>query len=156
MTWSPIGQTRPGAVPGICSMGVAPSGTSAWRRLLGAISRPRFLEHLPNMLHDSVTPDQLRPHDLGDGFAGDVVLGGAQPPAADHGVGAGECQAEAFDHARLVVAHFCLVVRINACQVPVRSPIQEELVSTIWPSSSSVPMANISQRIFFPCGTALC
>ena len=35
------GQMSPGAVPGIAGLSVAPTGTSAWRRLLSGIGRPR-------------------------------------------------------------------------------------------------------------------
>ena len=38
---APTGHTRPGAVPGICSMARAPTGKSAWRKLLAGMGRPR-------------------------------------------------------------------------------------------------------------------
>ena len=34
---------RPGAVPRVCSMMRAPTGTSAWRRLFSGMARPRAL-----------------------------------------------------------------------------------------------------------------
>ena len=40
-TLEPTGQIRPGAVPRVCGMTVAPSGTRACRRLLSGMRRPR-------------------------------------------------------------------------------------------------------------------
>jgi hypothetical protein len=45
-TLSPTGQISPGAVPRVCAITVAPTGTSAWRRLFSGIVRPRLANSL--------------------------------------------------------------------------------------------------------------
>src|SRR5204863_5644580 len=58
----------------------------------------------------------LDAHDAGDHVAGDVVLGGAQPAAADHGVAALQRLADAGLDAREVVADLDLEVGVDAGQ----------------------------------------
>ena len=72
------GQIRPGAVPRVCGMIVAPSGTCAWRRLLSAIRRPRALEHLADDIGDGLVVVQPDAHHGGDRVAGQVVVGRAR------------------------------------------------------------------------------
>ena len=73
----------------------APSGTSAWRRLLAGMSRPR----LPNMARIRSTTSASRtrstPITSAMRVAGDVVLGRPEPAAHDHRVGAVERDAAA-------------------------------------------------------------
>ena len=54
MTLWPTGQTSPGAVPLVWGMRVAPSGTSACRRLVSGISRPR-LENIVRIASTTVS-----------------------------------------------------------------------------------------------------
>ena len=75
-----------------------------------------LLEQIPDMLRDRVAPDQRHPHHFRDGLAGDVVLCGAEPAAANDGVRARERETQAFHHTRLVVADLGLVVGVDAGQ----------------------------------------
>ena len=65
-----------------------PSGTSAWRRLLSAIVRPRDPNIARITLDHRLVAHERDAHHRGDGVAGDVVLGRAEAAAADHGVAA--------------------------------------------------------------------
>ena len=86
----PTGQMRPGAVPSCWGMGVAPTGTSAWRPLLSGMSRPRELNISAMRCDDLGVTHERHVHDLGDGVTGDVVVGGPEPAAHHHPVAAGQ------------------------------------------------------------------
>ena len=75
------GQISPGAVPRVCGMTVAPTGTSAWRRLFSGIRRPRDGEQLADHVGDGVVGHELDAHHLGDRVAGEVVVGRPEPAA---------------------------------------------------------------------------
>ena len=91
----PPGRSGPGAVPGCGSaMAVAPSGTSAWRRLLAGMRRPRAANRSRMRSAASSSVTRRDAHDRGDGVAGDVVLRRPQAAAHDHGVGPAERQLE--------------------------------------------------------------
>ena len=85
----PYGQISPGAVPRVCGMTVAPTGTSAWRRLFAGHRAGRASA---NMLADHVGDGVVRAparhaHHRGDRLAGEVVVGRPEPTAHDHRVG---------------------------------------------------------------------
>ena len=81
----------------------APSGTSAWRRFEGDISRWRELNIARISSTTLLVPVQPDVHDLGDGLPGDVVLGGPEPAADDDAVAAGQRGAEGEHHPVVVV-----------------------------------------------------
>ena len=83
---------------------------------------PAGLEAGADALPDLGVAQELHPHDLGDRLAGDVVLGGAEPPADDHRVAAREREAEARHDAFVVVADLGLEVRVDARE---REPLAE-------------------------------
>ena len=129
-------------------MTVAPTGTSAWRRLLAGMSPTTRPEHGADALGDHRRRARSStPITVGDHVAGDVVVGRAEAAAHDHRVAAVE--------RRCAGPRRCG----RGCRRPWSgssesmpasascSPIHDELVSTIWPSSSSVPTATTSQRI---------
>ena len=69
--------------------------------------------------HADTLPDvgvtlEFHSHDLDDRLAGDVVLGGAEPPADDHCLTARERQADAGHDSFVVVADLGLEVRVDA------------------------------------------
>ena len=127
-------------------MTVAPTGTSAWRRLFSGMRRPRLANMLRMRSAIVVVGAELDAHDLGDALAGDVVVRRTEAAAHDHRVAALESEAERRHDAGQVVADLGLEVRVDARRAASCSPIHDELVSTIWPSSSSVPTATTSQR----------
>ena len=127
---------------GRCSMTVAPAGTSAWRRLFSGMRGPgdanMLADHVGQLVVDARASTPIT---CGDGLAGDVVLGGAEAAADDHRVGPRERLGEHVDDAVVVVAD----LRLEQVSMPARascSPIHDELVSTICPSSSSVPIGD--------------
>ena len=142
---APTGQTSPGAVPGIWSMVRAPTGTSAWRRLLAGMGRPRP----PNTASMRATSDSSRtsPTPSSSAITSRVMSSwvGPRPPVT----------ITASDRSRASPMAASMRSRLSPTEVwrwqsmPARasfSPIHAEFVSTIWPSRSSVPTATISQR----------
>ena len=71
-------------------------------------------EARPDAIPDLGVTLERHSHDLGDRLAGDVVLGGAEPPADDHRVAAREREAKARHDAFVVVADLGLEVRVDA------------------------------------------
>ena len=63
------------------------------------------LEEAADAVDDLLVADELDAHHLGDGLAGDVVLGGAETAAHDDAVAAGECGPQGQRDALVVVAH---------------------------------------------------
>ena len=96
-------------------------------------------------------------HHLGDGLAGDVVLRRPEPAAHDHRVG---CAPSALRSAATMRPRLSPTLVWKCESMPARascSPIHDELVSTIWPSSSSVPTATTSHRTDAPAaGSCAC
>ena len=78
--------------------------------------RPRDLKMCADLVGDRLVAPHLDAHDAGDDVAGDVVLGGAQPAAADDGVAALQALADAGLDAREVVADLDLEVGVDAGQ----------------------------------------
>ena len=75
---------------------------------------PAGAEARPDALPDLWVALELHSHDLGDRLAGDVVLGGAEPPADDHRVAAREREAQTRHDAFVVVADLGLEMRVDA------------------------------------------
>ena len=119
-------------------------GCRHWRRLLAGMSRPRPPNSARDPLDELLAPLELDAHDLGDRLAGDVVGGRPEPAAHDDRVGCVEQLAQRLDHAGEVVADLAVLVACRCRPAASCSPIQELFVSTIWPSSSSVPIASTS------------
>ena len=103
-------------MPGICAIGLAPTGMSAWRRLLADITRPRDSKICRILSAIACVAPHLHAHDAGDDVARDVVLGRPQPAAADHGVAALQRLADAGLDAPEVVADLDLEVGVDAGQ----------------------------------------
>ena len=104
-------------------------------------------EHGLDPRRDLVVELELDAHDPGDGVAGDVVLGRPEPAAHDDGVGPVEGGGAGRDSMRSRLSPTSVVKRGSMPASASCSPSQAELVSTIWPSSSSVPTATISHRM---------
>ena len=83
---------------------------------------PARLEQIDDPLFHHGIATKLDPHDTGDHLAGDVVLGRAEPAAADHRVAALKRLADAEFHAPGVVADLGLEVGIDADQ---RQPLAD-------------------------------
>ena len=73
MTLLPTGQIRPGAVPIVWGITVAPSGTSAWRSLLAGIVQPgrREAKQVPDGLEHALVPAKRNVHHERDRLTGD-------------------------------------------------------------------------------------
>ena len=71
------------------------------------------LEVGAKVLGHGLVADELHPHDLGDGVAGDVVLGGTEATTQDDRVGPPEGEAERAHHALVVVPHLGLEVTVD-------------------------------------------
>ena len=108
------GHTSPGAVPRVCGMTVAPTGTSAWRRLLSGIRRPRLANSSRITSATASSGSRVVAHDGGDRLAGEVVVGGAEAAAHDDRVGLVEESAELVDDAADVVADLHLHEGVDA------------------------------------------
>ena len=68
----------------------------------------------PDLLDERLVADERDAHDVGDDVTGDVVLGGAEASAHDHGIAAIECLRDDRLDAIGVVAHLGLEVRVDA------------------------------------------
>ena len=141
---------RPGAVPIGFGIASAPTGTSAWRRLFCGMSRPREPKSVRDVLDELLAPLELDAHHLGDRLAGHVVLGGPEPAAHDDRVGLLEQLARAPRPSAAGCRRPCGAPSCRCRPSASCSPIHELFVSTIWPSSSSVPIARTSHRIVTP------
>ena len=110
-------------MPGICAIGrPALRDISLPAVVLGhdaPAARPEQVDD--PLLHLGIAA-KLDPHHTGDHLAGDVVLGRAEPAAADHRVAALKRLADAEFHAPGVVADLGLEVGIDADQ---RQPLAD-------------------------------
>ena len=134
----------PAPCRGVCGMTVAPSGTIAWRRLFSAMRASAGLEHLGDERRDLVVEVHLdAAHHRGDRVAGQVVVGRAEP-ATDRCTASASASEVAENGARF--GQRCRRPSPGGSEsMPLAascSPIHDELVSTICPSSSSVPTAD--------------
>ena len=77
------------------------------------LAAPR-LEVGAQVVRHRLIADEADPHGLGDGVAGDVVLGGAEPAAQDDRIGPPEGEAKGAHHALVVVPHLGLEVAVDA------------------------------------------
>ena len=150
MTLSPTGHTNPGAVPRRCSIMLAPFGTIAWRMLISGIRRLREANiseiTMPtSSLNSSSTP-------MISAMASRVMSScvGPRPPQMMTASASSSVERMAFTmRPKLSPTFTCKHESIPAADSC--SPNHDELVSTIWPSSNSVPMATTSQRIAYAC-----
>jgi hypothetical protein len=143
---APTGQISPGAVPGISGIAEAPSGTSAWRRLFAAISRRRdansaVIRSTSSALRTSGTP-------MTSAIASRVMSSWVGPKPPHRMTASLRSSAWRMQPTMRPRLSPTLVWKYESMPASAsRAPIQAELVSTIWPSSSSVPMATTSQRM---------
>ena len=136
----------PGAVPSCWGIGVAPAGTSAWRPLLSGMSRPRELNISAMRLTISVS--RTSGTAMTSAMASRVMSSwvGPSPPHTT----TPSLRASAVRNASTMRAWLSPTTWWKWESIPARascSPIHAELVSTIWPRSSSVPTARISTLI---------
>ena len=145
ITLSPTGQTSPGAVPGIWGMVEAPTGTSAWRRLFADIVRPRASKR--RWISAAMPSSRAMPPPMMWAITSRVMSScvGPRPPQ----------QMTASERSSAVRIELSMRSKLSPtltwkCEsMPLRascSPIHDEFVSVMMPSSSSVPMATTSQR----------
>jgi len=73
-----------------------------------------LFEHGPDVFADFRVSDERNAHDLSDGLSGDIVLGRPQTTTHDDGIASSERNANAFDHAALIVADLGLKMRIDS------------------------------------------
>ena len=78
--------------------------------------RPATANSVADDVGQLVAPLERHAHHLGDGLAGDVVLGGAEAAAHDDGIGAVERLAERRDDAVVVVADLRLAQVLDAAE----------------------------------------
>src|SRR5438105_5365848 len=136
---------RPGAVPRRWGMKAAPSGMSAWRALLSAISRPRAPKKA--RMFSTMASSRRRGTFMTSATASRVMSSwvGPTPP---HTMTA-SLRARAERSASTMRPRLSPTLVWKCESIPARarrSPIQAELVSTTWPSRSSVPTATTSHR----------
>ncbi len=102
-------------MPRVCGMMVAPTGTSAWRRLLSVIVRPREANIARITSADRLVAHERRtPITAAIACAGQIVVGGPEATAHDDGVGVGEQTAQLHDDPLDVVADLDLDERVDA------------------------------------------
>ncbi len=101
----PTGQMRPGAVPATWGMMVAPLRHVGLARVVVGHGAAPGLEEARDDVDDRLVAHERDVHDVGDGLAGDVVLGGPEPAAHDDAVAAGQRRAQGQRDAVVVVAH---------------------------------------------------
>ena len=150
MTWPVPGRRsgRPARArcPAAARSSSRPPGTMAWRRLLAGMSRPRD----PNMarMRSSISGRPASSTPMTSAMTSRVMSSwvGPRPP---HTMTA-SLRPSAMRSASAMRAQLSPTLVWKWESIPARascSPIHDELVSTIWPSSSSVPTATISQRM---------
>ena len=137
-------------MPGISGIGTAPSGMSAWRRLFAAISRPR--EANSARIRSAIAGLRIRGTPMTSAIASRVMsswVGPSPPHKITASLRSSARRMQATMRARLSPT---LVWKCESMPASAScSPIQAELLSTIWPSSNSVPIATTSQRMsLFP------
>ena len=129
-----------------CSMIDAPAGTSAWRRLLSGIARPR--DENSSRITSATAGWRTSSTPITAAIASRVMSScvGPRPP---HTITA-SARDSASSSASTMRPRLSPTFVWRRCSMPMIascSPIHDEFVSTICPSSSSVPTATISQRM---------
>ncbi len=142
----PTGHISPGAVPGIWAMIAPPAGTSAWRRLFSGNDRPRD-SNIARILSSS-SGSRTSSTPMTSAMTSRVMSSwvGPRPP---HTMTASD-RSSAMRSAEAMRSALSPTLVWNIESMPASascSPMNDELVSTIWPSSSSVPTATTSQRM---------
>ena len=133
----------PGAVPRVCWMTDAPTGTSAWRACSPAWPG-RAGEEPGDALDDLLVAHQGT--FMTSAMASRVMSSwvGPSPPQTITPSLRARAVRSASTIRRLVVPYRLMEVGVDARQPPAARPAMAELVSAIWPSRSSVPTATIS------------
>ena len=134
-------------MPGCCAMVRAPSGTSAWRRLLAGMSRPARAEHRPDRAPRST--GSVRSSTPMTSAITSRVMSSWVGPSPPH-TSTASLRASAGRSASAMRSALSPTFTWKYESMPASascSPIHDELVSTICPSSSSVPTATTSQRM---------
>src|SRR5438105_9250229 len=126
-------------------MNVAPSGMSAWRALLSAISLPRAPKKA--RMVSTMSSSRRSGTAMTSAMASRVMSSwvGPMPPETI----TASLRARAVRKASTMRSKLSPTLVWKCESIPTRascSPIQDEFVSTIWPSRSSVPTATTSHR----------
>ena len=126
-------------------MAVAPTGTSAWRRLFAGMRRPRAANRSRMRSAASSSVTSWTP--ITSAMASRVMSSwvGPRPPHTITASARASASSSAATMRSRLSPTTCPWVRSMPASASC-SPSQAELVSTIWPSSSSVPTATTSQR----------
>ena len=123
-----------------------PLGTSAWRRLFSGIGRPRPPKIARMLSMSSSRRSSSTP--ITSAIASRVTSSGVGP-RPPHTMTASARSSSSRRHCTMR-SRLSPTLRCSHVSMPALascSPIHELLVSTIWPSSSSVPMARTSHRM---------
>ena len=110
----PTGQIRPGRGAGRLRDDGGPLRHVGLARVVVRHGATAGLEEGGDEVDDRLVAHERHVHHLGDGLAGDVVLGRAEPAAHDDAVAAGQRRAQGQDDAVVVVAHGLVEVRGHA------------------------------------------
>ena len=148
MTLLPTGQIKPGAVPRRCSMMLAPLGTIAWRMLISGMRRLRDANISEMTIPTSSLNSNSTP--MISAMASRVMsswVGPRPPQIITASASSSVCRIAFTIRLRLSPTFTCKHESMPAAESC--SPSHDELVSTIWPSNSSVPIATTSQRIVY-------
>src|SRR6185436_15326151 len=140
------GQINPGAVPRVCGITSAPTGTMAWRRLLAAMYRPRDSNIPAITAATSSSSTSCTP--ITSAMASRVrssCVGPRPPHTITASAVANVWRSAVTTRPRLSPTFTCS--RESMPFAARCSPSHALLVSTICPSSSSVPTATTSHRI---------
>src|ERR1700722_7377685 len=134
---------RPGAVPMVWGMMLAPMGTSAWRSLLTVMARPRAKKK--SAMKATMAGSRTSSTFMTSAIASRVMSSwvGPRPPH----MMTPSLRASAVRRASVIRVWLSPTAWWKCDVTPLAaswSPSQAELVSAIWPSSSSVPTATIS------------
>ena len=103
---------------------MAPSRTSACLALLGAIFQPRAAKRSSSCATSFGVASEVEAEGFGDGFAGEVVFGGAEAAAEDEDVGAEESVLRGRHEAAAVVADDAFEDYIDAEQVELLGEVE--------------------------------
>ncbi len=151
---SPSSHSKPGAVPIGFGMASPPSGMSAWRKLFWGMSRRRDRNIVAMCSASAISRTRGTP--ITSAIASRVRSSwvGPRPPQ----ISTASDRDRRSRSAATIRVWLSPIARCSYESMPEAascSPIQALFVSTIWPSSSSVPTARTSQRIADPrdCGS---
>ena len=140
------GRSTPAPCPRVCGMTVAPTGTSAWRRLFSGIVRPRAANS--SRITAAIAGSGTRSTPIRAAMASRVTSScvGPRPPVTITASASSSRRRSAAVMRPTLSPTLTWVSEAIPLSASC-SPIHAELVSWICPSSSSVPTARTSHRM---------